>query len=263
MSSRPSVVPPALVTDEVRVLVAGLDPTAASIALALADAGVCVLNVNDRTRVSVHDIRCGPYPEGAEGLAREYVLRGLLRRRSPRCVPLSAPELFPTAAFPSAVVLRAWSVPGDLVRELSGPETVEPDDALPTLSIVTDGANVLRWPLTDWAHRPCPDCLLDGVRRARRIMREHPLARDAPLLPEHSPALCSLTRTVATGEIAGAVLHQGLGLRDGDSPGAAVGVPTPWSGTGPVGGPVLYHVLRRIQLPPDPGCLCALAFEGP
>ncbi|MGK4216957.1 hypothetical protein [Kocuria marina] len=263
MSSRPAAAPSTFASDEVRVLVTGLDPTAASVALALADAGVCVLNVNDRTRVSMHDIRCGPYPEGVEGLTREYVLRGLLRRRSPRCVPLSASELFPTAVLPSAVVLRAWSVRGDLVRELSHAPTVEPDDALPTLSIVTDGANVLRWPLTDWAHRPCPDCLLDGVRRARRIMREHPLAREAPLLPEHSPALCSLTRTIATGEIAGAVLHQGLGLRDGVATSAAIGASTPWSGTEPVGGPVLYHGLTRTQLPSDPGCLCALAFEGP
>ena len=259
MPSHPSGAPTAFATDDVRVLVTGLDPTAASVALALADAGLCVLNVNDRTRVNAHDIRCGPYPVGVEGLTRESVLRGLLRRRSPRCVPLSAPELFPTAVFPSAVVLRAWSVRGELARELACPESTEPDDALPTLSIVTDGANVLQWPFTDWAHRPCTGCLLDGVRRARRISRERPLTREAPLLPEHSPALCSFTRTAATGQIAAALLHQGLGLR----PKAWSAVSTGSSGDESEGGPVVHHGLTRTPLVPDPGCLCALAFEGP
>ena len=55
MSSRPAAAPSTFASDEVRVLVTGLDPTAASVALALADAGVCVPNVNDRTRVSMHD----------------------------------------------------------------------------------------------------------------------------------------------------------------------------------------------------------------
>ncbi|RKQ37183.1 hypothetical protein C1C97_003625 [Kocuria tytonis] len=237
------------------VFVGGLDPVAASVACLLAAAGVCLLTVCDPAPVSPRDIRHGPYPAESEGRPRELVLRGVLRRSAPRCVPLSAPELFPTAALPGTVVLNSWQVAGELVQDLRGPDTTVLDAALPTVTVVTDGATVLRWPFTDWGHRPCAPCLLAAVRQARRRVRHGPATPGTQLLPGPDAPVGAATRAVAAGELAGLLVVRGLGLDGaaaGETPGAA-----------PVGGPVMRRGLTMTPLPPNPECLCSLAFEAP
>ena len=242
--------------DDVRVLLTGLDPLAAAVALALADAGVCLFDVNDRSRVLALDALDGPYPAQTEGLPRELAMRAMLRRRSPRCVPLTAPELFPSAAVGGAVAVHAWSVAGDLLADLREPPVPDVDGHLPTLTVLTDGACVVRWPVTDWAHRPCRSCVTGAARHARAFVREHPLVATAPALSERAPPFRRVTRTVVAGEIAGILLSLALGFDDA----AELGEP-------PAGqclaGPTLHHGLRRILLPPEPGCLCSLSFMGP
>lgn len=242
--------------DDVRVLLTGLDPLAAAVALALADAGVCLFDVNDRSRVLALDALDGPYPAQAEGLPRELAMRAMLRRRSPRCVPLTAPELFPSAAVGGAVAVHAWSVAGDLLADLREPPVPDVDGHLPTLTVLTDGACVVRWPVTDWAHRPCRSCVTGAARHARAFVREHPLVATAPALSERAQPFRRVTRTVVAGEIAGILLSLALGFDDA----AELGEP-------PAGqclaGPTLHHGLRRILLPPEPGCLCSLSFMGP
>ncbi|MCG7432233.1 hypothetical protein MHK71_06865 [Kocuria indica] len=277
--------PPAL--DELRVLALGLDPLTAAVCLALAEAGVCLLNIRDPAPVGTADVRHGPYPAEFQGQPRELVLRTLLRRRSPRCAPLSAPELFPSAAVPTAVVLHTWSVPGDLVADLATVPSPDLDPALPTLSVVRDGGSVVVWPLTDWAHRPCRACVASAVREARRAFRGSPPTPGEPLLPRQDGTVAVLTRTVATGEIAGRLLSHVL--RDDAAPRAAPSdpphdappdVPPAGTGTAPSGppparppsgtqspdGPDACLVLRRgltvLPLAPDPRCLCSLAFTG-
>ncbi|WP_317581666.1 hypothetical protein [Kocuria rhizophila] len=281
-----SCAPPA--PDELRVLALGLDPLAAAVCLALAEAGVCLLNVQDPAPVGTADVRRGPYPAEFQGQPRDLVLRTLLRRRSPRCVPLSAPDLFPSAALPTAVVLRTWSVPGDLVADLTTVPAPELDPALPTLSVVRDGGSVVVWPVTDWAHRPCRACVASAVREARRIFRAPQPRPGEPLLPPHEGPVGALTRTVATGEIAGRLLSHAL--RDHAAPRAAPhgpphdalpGLPALGTGVAPSGsstalsspgpeppeGSAAHLVLRRgltvLPLAPDQGCLCSLAFTGP
>ena len=77
-----------------------------------------------------------------------------------------------------------------------------------------------------------------------------------------------LTRTVATGEIAGRLLSHVL--RDDAAPRAAPSGPPParpTAGTQSPDGPEACLVLRRgltvLPLAPDPRCLCSLAFTGP
>ena len=183
-------------------------------------------------------------------------MRAMLRRRSPRCVPLTAPELFPSAAVGGAVAVHAWSVAGDLLADLREPPVPEVDGHLPTLTVLTDGACVVRWPVTDWAHRPCRSCVTGAARHARAFVREHPLVATAPALSERAQPFRRVTRTVVAGEIAGILLSLALGFDDA----AELGGP-------PAGqclaGPTLHHGLRRILLPPEPGCLCSLSFMGP
>ena len=227
-----------------------------AVALALADAGVCLFDVNDRSRVLALDALDGPYPAQTEGLPRELAMRAMLRRRSPRCVPLTAPELFPSAAVGGAVAVHAWSVAGDLLADLREPPVPDVDGHLPTLTVLTDGACVVRWPVTDWAHRPCRSCVTGAARHARAFVREHPLVATAPALSERAQPFRRVTRTVVAGEIAGILLSLALGFDDA----AELGEP-------PAGqclaGPTLHHGLRRILLPPEPGCLCSLSFMGP
>ncbi|WP_233438787.1 hypothetical protein [Kocuria varians] len=237
-------------TDEARVLLTGLGPLPAAVALALADAGVCLLNVTDPARVRVSDIHDGPYPAESEGLPRELALRSLLRRRSPRCAPISAPDLFPSAAVRGAVVLHGWTVAGELLDDLQEPPAPDVDPRMPTLTVLADGPCVLRWPLTDSAHRPCARCVADAARRARAIARGHPLVTGAPPLSERAEPIRRVTHAVAAGEITGLVLSTALGLDDD-------------AATGSHAGPVARHGLRRIPLPPAPDCLCSLAFAKP
>ncbi|WP_240625170.1 hypothetical protein [Kocuria tytonicola] len=268
-----------LALDELHVFVNGLDPLAAWVACALVGAGVCLLDVADPQPVSRSDIARGPYPAEVEGQPRELALRGVLRRRSPRCVPLTAPELFPSAAVPGTVVLNAWSVAGDLVADLAAPSAPPLDPALATLTVAADGANVLRWPGTSWEHRPCRECLAEAVRSARRTARHVvPDTVGAPLPNGDSP-LTAVTRSCAAGEIAALLLAAGLGLgRDtmtahttperrpfrGDDHAPEMNGPR---GTGPLllepCGPVLRRGLLVRELPPNPQCLCSLAFAAP
>ena len=176
------------------VFVSGLDPLAAAVCLRLAEAGVCLLNIHDPAPVSVADIRHGPYPAESEGQPRELVLRRELRRRAARCVPLSAPELFPSAAVPAAVVLRAGAVTGDLVTDLVEPEDPPLDGALTSLHLVTDGASAVTWPATDWAHRPCRGCLVAAARESRRVVRRATSEGADPVPPGASSALAAITR---------------------------------------------------------------------
>ena len=269
--------PPAL--DELHVFVNGLDPLAAWVACALVGAGVCLLDVADPQPVTRSDIARGPYPAEVEGQPRELALRGVLRRRSPRCVPLTAPELFPSAAVPGTAVLDAWSVAGDLVADLAAPPAPPLDPALATLTVVADGANVLRWPGTSWEHRPCRECLAEAVRSARSAARD--VVRDTvgPPLPNGDSPLAAVTRSCAAGEIAALLLAAGLGLGPGTT--TSRSTPEPWPfgdvdrapgangprGTGPPlpepCGPVLRRGLLVRQLPPNPQCLCSLAFTVP
>ncbi|WP_223286289.1 hypothetical protein [Kocuria atrinae] len=86
-----------------------------------------------------------------EGSPREYALRKLLRNRWPRCVPLSAPELFCSSVIPSAVMLRSASVTGPLPQDLTVMDlAASPDAHLPTTTVVTDGSVSLTWPLAPW-----------------------------------------------------------------------------------------------------------------
>ncbi|MDO4918896.1 hypothetical protein [Kocuria sp.] len=278
-----------LAPDELHVFVSGLDPLAASVACALVAAGVCLVNVADPTPVSPRDIRHGPYPAEAEGQPRELALRGLLRRRAPRCVPLTAPELFPSAAMPGAVVLEAWSVAGDLVADLTVPTPPTLDAGLPTLTVVGDGASVLRWPLTDWGHRPCAACVTHGVRAARDVARPDRALQDCPFPVSGDSPTAAVTRTAAVGELAALLLSLGLDPSPGrgenaDHGGGGCGeggaghgssgrqVQGPRAGEvrvdpgevgrEPHGGPVLRRGLHTWLLPANPGCLCSLAFEG-
>ena len=245
--------PPAV--DEVHVFVSGLDPLAAAVCLRLAEAGVCLLNIHDPAPVSVADIRHGPYPAESEGQPRELVLRRELRRRAARCVPLSAPELFPSAAVPAAVVLRAGAVTGDLVTDLVEPEDPPLDGALTSLHLVTDGASAVTWPATDWAHRPCRGCLVAAARESRRVVRRAAPEGADPVPPGASSALAAITRTVVAGEVAGQLL--GLALA-----GDAAAAPSLAADGHPSDMLVLRRGLARTRLAPDPGCLCALAFTG-
>lgn len=238
------------------MLLTGLDPFAAAVALALADTGVCLFDVNDRSPVLARDARDGPYPAETEGLPRELALRAMLRRRSPRCVPLTAPALFPSATVRGAVAVHAWSVAGDLLADLQEPPAPAVDGLLPTLTVVADGACVVRWPVTDWAHRPCRECVTAAVRGARAYVREHPLIAAAPALSERAQPFRRVTRTVVAGEIAGLLLSFALDFDDAAGPG------DPAADQGPAE-PTLHHGLRRIPLPPEPGCLCSLSFMDP
>ena len=248
--------PPAV--DEVHVFVSGLDPLAAAVCLRLAEAGVCLLNIHDPAPVSVADIRHGPYPAESEGQPRELVLRRELRRRAARCVPLSAPELFPSAAVPAAVVLRAGAVAGDLVTDLVAPEDPSLEGALTSLHVVTDGASAVTWPATDWAHRPCRGCLVVAARESRRVVRRATSEGADPVPPGASSALAAITRTVVAGEVAGQLL--GLALEDDAA--AAPSLAADGHEGHPSDALVLRRGLARTRLAPDPGCLCALAFTG-
>lgn len=263
--------------DELHVFVNGLDPLAAWVACALVGAGVCLLNVADPQPVTRSDIALGPYPAEVEGQPRELALRGVLRRRSPRCVPLTAPELFPSVALPGAVVLNAWCVAGDLVADLAAPPAPALDPALPTLTVLTDGAGVLRWPVTSWEHRPCRECLAEAVRSARRAARDVVPDAVGPPLPTGDSPLAAVTRTGAAGEITALLLAAGLGLDTTTS--RSTPEPRPCGdidrapeakgprGTGPLlpepCGPVLRRGLLVRELPPNPRCLCSLAFAVP
>lgn len=246
--------PPASSTrpDEVHVLFAGLDPVAATAALLLADAGVCLINVTDPQPVSSQDTATGPYPAVLAGSPREYALRKLLRNRWPRCVPLSAPELFCSSVIPTAVMLRSAAVAGPLPQDLALVEmAASPDAHLPTLPVVTDGAVSLTWPLVPWYRRPCLECMVVAVRDARKVLRDQPPRDPQAVATLHSPALTTLTRVSTASSIAVELLGQALEPRDPN-------VPDSWVGESP-GTITLRYGLHHSTLTPRMDCLCALA----
>ncbi|RUQ09380.1 hypothetical protein D8M38_06485, partial [Kocuria sp. HSID17582] len=106
------------------------------------------------------------------------------------------------------------------------------------------------------AHRPCRSCVTGAARHARAFVREHPLIAAAPALSERAQPFRRVTRTVVAGEIAGLLLSLALDFDDAAGPG------DPAADQGPAG-PTLHHGLRRIPLPPEPGCLCSLSFMDP
>ena len=247
--------------DEVHVLATGLGPLAAGVCLALAEAGVCLFNVQDPSPVTVADIRQGPYPAKSEAQPRDLVLRRMLRGRSPRCVPLSAPELFPAAAVGTAAVLHSWAV-GDPLPAPPGALALQAlDPHLPTLTVVSDGEHVISWPVTDWGHRPCSDCLEAAAGEARGRAGDHGPEDSQPPRPDHVSPLAAVTRAVATGEVAGSLLALALG--DDAAPGAGLAATPAPAGAEGVHPLVLRRGLVRTALPAHPGCLCSLAFDGP
>ena len=276
--------PPAV--DELHVFVNGLDPVAAWVACALVGAGVCLVNVADTRPVSRSDIARGPYPAELEAQPRELALRRVLRRRSPRCVPLTAPDLFPSAAVPGTVVLNAWSVAGDLLADLTTPPSPRLDPALPTLTVLSEGANLLRWPLTSWEHRPCPECVAQAARSARSAARHVVPDTGGPLLPTGDSPLAAVTRTCGAGELAALLLA--VGLEHGTDGRSTLDLPSPgrndpargaveeavrWTDVlGPppavppapeACGPVLRRGLSVHPLRANPRCLCSLAYTAP
>ena len=236
--------------DEVHVLFAGLDPVAATTALLMADAGVCLINVADPTPVTVHDAAVGPYPPALAGSPREYALRKLLRARWPRCVPLSAPELFCSSVIPTAVMLRSACVAGPLPQDLSAPVlATAPDAHLPTITVVTDGSVSLTWPLAPWYRRPCRECLEAAVRDARRLLRTQPLRDHEAVATPHSPAITTLTRVITASHLAVGLLGQALESEVTPRDDMAVEAR---------GRLTIHHGLRRTALTPREDCLCAL-----
>lgn len=236
--------------DEVHVLFAGLDPVAATTALLLADAGVCLINVTDPSPVTVHDAAVGPYPATLAGSPREYALRKLLRARWPRCVPLSAPELFCSSGIPTAVMLRSARVAGPLPQDLSVPALASsPDAHLPTLTVVTDGSVSLTWPMVPWYRRPCRDCLVQAVREARKLLRREPPGDPGVVATPHSPALTTLTRVVTASQLASGLLGRALESEDSsrDDPAAEA----------PVRIDLRYGLHRAAAMSPS-DCLCTL-----
>ncbi|MBD2764599.1 hypothetical protein IEE91_05195 [Kocuria sp. cx-455] len=236
--------------DEVHVLFAGLDPIAATTALLMADAGVCLINVTDPTPVTAHDAAAGPYPPALTGSPREYALRKLLRARWPRCVPLSAPELFCSSVIPTAVMLRSTRVAGPLPQDLSVPVLATPPDAhLPTITTVTDGSVSLTWPLLPWYRRPCRECLEAAVRDARRLLRNQPLRDHGAVATPHSPAITTLTRVITASQLTVGLLGQALDSEACPRADGAVEAPV---------GLTIRHGLHRAELTPRGDCLCTL-----
>ena len=232
--------------DEIHALFAGLDPVAATTALLLADAGVCLINVTDPSPVTSADTTTGPYPPTLAGSPREYALRKLLRNRWPRCVPLSAPELFCSSVIPSAVMLRSASVTGPLPQDLTVLElAASPDAQLPTVTVVTDGSMSLTWPISAWYRRPCRECLVNAVRDARKLLRDQPPRGTDAVTTPHTPALTTLTRVITASEVSVELLGQALDPHDS-------------SESEPRGAIILRHGLHRAALAPRTECLCAL-----
>ena len=237
--------------DEVHVLFAGLDPVAATAALLLADAGVCLINVTDPGPVTARDTATGPYPPALEGSPREYALRKLLRNRWPRCVPLSAPELFCSSVIPSAVMLRSASVTGPLPQDLTVMDlAASPDAHLPTTTVVTDGSVSLTWPLAPGYRRPCRECMVNAVRDARKMLRDQPPRDPSAVATPHTPALTTLTRVITASGIAVDLLGQSLDPQNTD-------VQNTWDAESP-GTITLRYGLHRSTLTPRTDCLCAL-----
>ncbi|MFC4905241.1 hypothetical protein [Kocuria oceani] len=143
--------------EEVHVLLLGLDDLAAALAVLLLRCGVLGLNVNDGSPVAAPDLGTGVYRPADLGRPRDEALRRRLRALDPRCVPVSAPELFPGALLPGTVVVRSTGH----VRPGGGAVWAEPalDPRHPLVSLHHADGALLRWPTVPWAHRPCPDCL--------------------------------------------------------------------------------------------------------
>lgn len=238
----------ALQPDEVHVLLAGLDPVAATTALLLADAGVCLINVSDPGPVTAQDTATGPYPPALEGSPREYALRKLLRNRWPRCVPLSAPELFCSSVIPTAVMLRSAALAGPLPGDLTeAGVSTSPDAQLPVITVVTDGSVSLTWPVDQWYRRPCRDCMVDAVRTGRTVLRHSPPGDAETVKTPRTPALTTLTRVVTASEIAVRLMARAL------DPGEAAP-----EGRGGAAEIALQYGLHRAALTPRTDCLCRL-----
>lgn len=235
--------------DELHVLVTGLDPLAATTALLLADMGVCLLNVSDPSPVTTQDLATGPYPATLVGSPREYALRKLLRNRWPRCVPLSAPELFCSSEIPAAVMLRSAAVTGPLPGDLTTAGLrATPDAHLPVVTVISDGSASLRWPVCPWYRRPCRECMVTAVGQARKTLRDHPPWDPHAVSTPQSPALTALTRVLTAADSASQLIGRAThwtGAADPSEPSAARTVTLRYG---------LYRT--AVELPTD--CLCAL-----
>lgn len=245
--------------DEIHALLIGLDPVTATVALLLADAGVCLLNVSDPSPVTERDVQLGPYPRTLVGVPREYALRRMLRARWTRCVPVSAPELFCSSAIPTAVVLRGAHMTGPSREDLVLAATAEPvDTRLPSITVVTDDSYSLTWPISPWFRRPCRDCLVAAVIRTRQQATNDPSGVPAV---SAGPAswLTAVTRMTTGCEIAVSLLTWCLGS-------APTGFGTdhdvaPGTGPWPDGNPgqvILRRGPQRTEWAVSSDCLCSL-----
>ncbi|MGQ1839556.1 ThiF family adenylyltransferase [Kocuria turfanensis] len=244
--------------EEVHVLLLGLDGLAAALAVLLLRCGVLGLNVNDGSPVAAADLDAGVYRPADLGRPRDEVLRRRLRALDPRCVPVSAPELFPGALLPGTVVVRSTEHP---LAGGGGALWTEPalDPRHPLVSLHHADGALLRWPTVPWAHRPCPDCLRAtlGAREPDPVPRGPGAVLTGWARPAHAEAVA--------GGLAVEVLAVALAALWGDAVRGA-GVPAEPRGTleGTDGGP---HA--RLLAPPWPGaealleldrslCLCGL-----
>ena len=255
LSTDPSVVPQ---PDEVQALFVGLDAVAATVALLLADAGVCSLNLHDPSPVTQRDVHVGPYPLTLAGVPREYALRRMLLGRWARSVPVSAPELFCSSAVPTAVVLRSAWVAGTQPEDLALQSLAAPvDPQLPTCMVVSHGPFSLPWPIMPWYRRPCRDSLPAAVRFGRQRLRQATPPGTSGSDVEHSAAPTALTRMSTASEIAVSLLDHALnhGAWVGAGAGSSSEGDDPDLGSGAV---TLRYGLHRAELRVRTDCLCAM-----
>ncbi|WP_424347593.1 ThiF family adenylyltransferase [Kocuria sp. CH-021] len=248
--------------DEVHVLLLGLDGLAAALAVRLLRCGVLGLNVNDSAAVTAADLGTGAYRPADVGRSREAALRRRLRELDPRCVPVSAPELFPGALLPGTVVVHSLEHPAAPPAGRSVPAAGEPeawpgiDPRHPLVSLHRAGGVLLRWPTVPWAHRPCPDCVratLDG-----REPGPAPPGPDAVLAAWAAPAHAEAVAVRLAVEVLRVALDS---LCDGDGRGALL----PAGARGGDRHAVLFappwpEAVSRPRLDRS-RCLCGLAQE--
>lgn len=243
----PSRASPVLPRD-VHVMILGLSPMGAAVALALLDCGVCALNVNDPTVVSSADLSSGHYGAEVDVCSREILVRRQLRRRSPVCVPLSAPELFPSPSLVPAITLRVLETNAALdgaQREthFAGVQSVTPDPDLPTLTVICDGPVSLVGPVTRWQDQPCVECFQAVLLAARtetlnETSREHHAGDAQSGYP--------VTRTLTVLDLTAMILAQTLQAPD---TGPAVLQTTRYA--------LIRHGLFTTEIDMNTDCLCS------
>ncbi|MGX5358726.1 hypothetical protein [Kocuria sp. KH4] len=246
--------------EEVHVLLLGLDGLAAALAVLLLRCGVLGLNVDDGTPVAAADLGTGVYRPADLGRPRDEALRRRLRALDARCVPVSAPELFPSALLPGTVVVRSTEhLPA------GGHGAAWPDPALdprhPLVPLHHAGGALLRWPTVPWAQRPCPDCLRATL--GARAPGPGPEGPGAVLAAWARPAHAQAVAGALAAEVLAVALD---GLWGGAPPGAGLPEEPPGPAGGTDGGPPPARLLgapwpgAEVLLELDRGlCLCGLA----